>query len=333
MHDLRGKHSIISIILPFKNEEDYLGECVDSILNQTYPYWELLLVDDHSSDRSSAMAADYAQNDARIRYFLNPNQGVIEAMKHGYAQSTGSLITRMDGDDVKTPDNLEQLLSKVAPGVLAVGKVRYFRKDGLGLGYEKYEKWVNQLTETDDNFSEVYKECVIPSPTWLVYRKDFESAGCFDSDLYPEDYDLCFRFYKAGLQTKGTNGVIHLWRDHEIRTTRTSPHYADNRFMALKLHYFKEIDFDSSKSLVVWGAGKKGKQVASYWSSEGVPFSWITDNPKKIGHNIYGTDLDNSLGFPLTEKHQIIITVADLDGQKDIAHQLKDSTSSVFWFC
>lgn len=333
MIKLHGKQTIISIILPFKNEAAYLTECVESILNQTYPNWELLLVDDHSEDDSIRLAKDFSIRDKRVRYFLNPGLGVIDAMNYGFSQSTGGLITRMDGDDIKTPDNLEQLLSIVKPGVIAVGQVRYFRKDGLGMGYEQYEHWVNQLTKTHNNFSEVYKECVIPSPSWLAYRNDFIKAGGFDSNLYPEDYDLCFRFYKAGLKTVGTAGVIHLWRDHAIRTTRTSSHYADNRFMDLKLHYFTQIDYDASKKLVLWGAGKKGKQVAKYWSNEGMSFIWLTDNAKKIGHDIYGNILKNSVDFDFTQNHQVVITVADKTGQSEISNQLSLAASEIFWFC
>lgn len=333
MLNTSGKHSIISIILPFKDEAAYLTACIQSIIDQTYPNWELLLVDDHSTDASSDMARQFAKNDARIRYFVNPASGVIEAMKYGFEQSTGALITRMDGDDIKSPDNLEQLIAQVAPGVMAVGQVRYFRDDGLGKGYAQYEDWINSLTKSNNSFEEVYKECVIPSPCWLVYRSDFIKAGGFDSDKYPEDYDLCFRFYRAGLKTKGTEGVIHFWRDHAIRTTRTSPHYADNRFMALKLHYFQEIDYDSTKELVLWGAGKKGKQVAQHWIENGWSFAWLTDNPNKIGHNIYGVVLQDSASFPFSLNQQVVITVANKSGQEEIKGQLANFEGRAFWFC
>ncbi|MCB9262375.1 MAG: glycosyltransferase family 2 protein [Flavobacteriales bacterium] len=333
MFNLKGKNQVISIMLPFKNEEKYLKPCIESIIAQTYPYWELLLVDDHSSDRSTEIAQTFAQQDARIIYLKNKGFGVIEALKLAHKHSTGSLLTRMDGDDLKTPDNLQQLLDCVKPEVLAVGRVKYFREDGLGMGYLQYEEWINKLTASHSNFSEVYKECVIPSPCWLAYRNDFEKAGGFNSDFYPEDYDLCFRFYEVGLKTIGTEGVIHLWRDHAIRTTRVSEYYSDNRFLHLKLFYFFKIDFEPTKNLVLWGAGKKGKQVAKDFIEKGLAFRWLTDNPNKIGHNIYGIILESINNFTPDEKQQIVIAVSDKKGQDEIKSITQNGAAEIFWFC
>ena len=94
---MRKGSEIISIILPFKNEENYLTACVDSVINQTDEHWELLLVDDNSNDQSPEIAQSFAHKDSRIKYIKNPKSGVIEAMKTGYQNSTGALITRMDG--------------------------------------------------------------------------------------------------------------------------------------------------------------------------------------------------------------------------------------------
>jgi glycosyltransferase involved in cell wall biosynthesis len=333
MQDLHGKHEVISIVLPFKNEVRYLTECIDSICSQTYDFWELLLVDDHSTDGSPEIAQRFTTVDKRIRYFKNPSHGVIEAMKFGFAQSTGNLITRMDGDDIKTPDNLEQLLNAVSPGVIGVGQVKYFKTDGVGAGYSRYEEWINERTKLNNSFEEVYKECVIPSPCWLVYRNDFIQAGGFDSLFYPEDYDLCFRFYKAGLKTKGTLSIIHFWRDHDIRTTRTSPHYADNRFMDLKLHYFNEIDCDPNKTQVLWGAGKKGKYIAKNWQDNNISFIWLTDNPNKIGHDIYGKVIQSPQTIEFNSNHQIVVAVAEPGGQEEIKLKTQDEGLSMFWMC
>ena len=189
------------------------------------------------------------------------------------------------------------------------------------------------VLRSNESFSEIYKECVIPSPCWLAYRNDFIGAGGFESDLYPEDYDLSFRFYAAGLKTQGTEGIIHLWRDHSTRTTRVSSHYSDNRFMQLKLHYFSKIDLKKDKQLVLWGAGKKGKTVAKYWSNQGLNFLWLTDNKKKIGHNIYDVIVQSAESFTANPNHQIVVAVADKSGQKEIQDALVDSNAETFWFC
>ncbi len=333
MVNLKGKHEVISILLPFKDEEAYIEACIQSIISQTDPHWELVIVDDHSTDASPQMVNRFAQKDARIRYFKNEGSGVINALQTAFKHSTGSLITRMDGDDIKTPDNLEELRQIVAPGYLAVGKVEYFREDGLGEGYANYGRWLNALTAASINFEWVYKECVVPSPCWLAYRHDFMKAGAFDSDLYPEDYDLCFRFYQSGLRIVGNQHIIHLWRDYATRTTRTSEHYLDNRFLHLKVHYFLEVDYNPERKLVLWGAGKKAKNIARKLAERSIAFQWITDNPKKIGHKIYGTVLEDSKAFDLNLNHDIIIGVSDPKGQEEIKRQTLNTNANLYWFC
>ena len=85
----------ISILLPIFNEERYLVECLDSILAQSYSDWELLAIDDQSTDSTPQILAAYQERDARIRPLRNPDKGVIPALRLALAQSTGALITRI----------------------------------------------------------------------------------------------------------------------------------------------------------------------------------------------------------------------------------------------
>ena len=86
-----------------KDTEPYLVECLDSIINQTYSNWELIAVNDHSSDNSLNILQDYALKDARIKVIENDGEKLIAALQTGYKHVSGSLINRMDSDD-KMPD-------------------------------------------------------------------------------------------------------------------------------------------------------------------------------------------------------------------------------------
>ena len=256
---------LISILVPFKNTESYLVECLDSILQQTYTNWELLIVDDGSTDTSYQIVQNYANSDARIHLLRNDGSGIIEALRTGYKQAKGTLVTRMDSDDVMALNKLDQMQQSLVThgeGHLALGTVRYFSENGIGNGYKRYEMWLNNLTSKGTNFNEIYKECVIPSPCWMVYKTDFESCGGFNSDIYPEDYDLAFRFYKHGLKCIPSNDVLHYWRDYAVRTSRVDAHYAENSFLDLKVNYFIELSRVNAHQLILWGAGAKGKKVA-----------------------------------------------------------------------
>ncbi|MEZ4811055.1 MAG: glycosyltransferase [Allomuricauda sp.] len=330
----------VSILIPFKNTAHFLPECLDSILGQGYGNWEVLAVDDHSSDKSLELLARYAQNDTRFQVLTNSGIGIIPALRTAYAQSTGVLVTRMDSDDIMMPNRLEvmvQSLLQSGKGHVAVGQVHYFSDRGISNGYERYETWLNQLTASGNNYDEIYKECVIPSPCWMVYREDFERSGAFNPGRYPEDYDLTFRFYEKGLNVIPCTEMLHLWRDYDTRTSRTHVHYAQNYFLDIKLHYFLKLDHDPSRPLVVWGAGFKGKAIAKGLKSHGIDFTWLCDNPLKIGKKIYGKELVHFEYLKNLPNPQSIVTVANESAQEDIRAYFSAlgqlSMQDYFFFC
>lgn len=330
----------VSIIIPFKNTAHYLSECLDSILNQTYANWEVLAVNDHSSDNSLELLTSYSQTDERIKVFQNKGNGIIPGLQTAYAHSNGQFVTRMDSDDITKPNRLEFMVNALKEngmGHVSVGQVTYFSDRGISNGYERYEKWLNQLTSDGSNFDEIYKECVIPSPCWMTYREDFEKCKGFEPERYPEDYDLTFRFYEHGLTIIPCSQVLHLWRDYDTRTSRTHEHYAQNYFLDIKLHYFLKLNRDIGRPLVVWGAGFKGKKIAKELKKQGLDFVWLCDNPKKIGKKIYGKILVHFEALQDIPDSQSIITVANADAQKEIRRYFTELGQSpmhdYFFFC
>jgi len=320
------QNPLVSILIPFKNTQLFLDECLNSIVNQTYSNWELILVDDHSSDHSYKLVNAFAEEDERIKLLKNSGSGIIDALQIAFKQSKGELITRMDSDDIMRPIKIEILVNKLLTkqkNHVAIGLVNYFSEEGIKEGYKSYETWLNTLIKNGTNYSEIYKECVIPSPCWMIHREDFIACDAFNPNRYPEDYDLAFRFYKHGFTCIPCDTVIHDWRDYNTRTSRTHIHYAENHFIDLKLHYFLELDYNKNKILVVWGAGNKGKTVAKKLIEKNIAFEWICDNPKKIGRDIYGTILKPFNFLEEVTNAQSIITVANSEAQKDILEYMK----------
>jgi len=320
------QHPLVSILVPFKNTESYIGTCLKSILAQSYTNWELIIVDDHSNDSSYHIVNTFAKQDRRITLLKNSGQGIIEALRTAFNVCNGTFITRMDSDDVMTKNKLNVLatnLLKHGKQHIALGLVHYFAEHGIKEGYKNYEIWLNNLTKTGANYTEIYKECVIPSPCWMVYKEDFIACGAFTPNTYPEDYDLAFRFYKHQLKPIPCNDTIHEWRDYSSRTSRTDTHYAENHFIPLKVNYFLELDYIKTKTLIVWGAGQKGKTIAKLLIEKNINFEWICDNPKKIGHNIYGKVLKPLSTLEHIKDTQSIVTVANKTEQSNILNTLK----------
>lgn len=324
---------LISVLMPVKNAAPFLAECLDSIIAQNETNWELLAVDDSSTDNSAAILRANADKDPRIKVFTNPGNGIIDALRTAYNASTGNLITRMDADDRMADRKLEVLKNNILTAGkrhVAIGQVSYFAEGALGDGYRRYEQWLNTLTANGTNYMDIYKECVIPSPCWMVFRDDLDRCGAFTPNTYPEDYDLCFRFYDAGLKVVACHEVLHFWRDHSTRTSRNHPHYADNRFLQLKLNWFLRLHRDHECPLVLWGAGQKGKQLAQMLSTLKIDFEWICNNPKKIGKEIYGTMMQEPATFSALSNPQTIVSVSNPQEQAELKQRL---TGQVFYFC
>ena len=331
---------LVSIIMPVKNTSKFLDDCLDSIINQTYQNWELLAVDDASSDNSFSILKAYADKDVRIKPFQNNGKGIIEALRLAYSKSSGELISRMDSDDIMTLDKLSIMSTNLADkgeGNIAVGLVQYFSDAELGDGFKNYEIWLNGLTLKGTNFTEIYKECVIPSPCWMVYRNDFEKCDALRPNTYPEDYDLTFRFYINGLKPIPCNTILHHWRDYATRTSRTDEHYADNTFITIKTEYFINQEYDKSKNLVIWGAGRKGKALAKILIEKNIEFKWICDNPKKIGKHIYDKEMLAINALENIENTQSIVTVANTEAQEEIKNHFvklnQKAMKDYFFFC
>ncbi|MEZ4979691.1 MAG: glycosyltransferase family 2 protein [Chitinophagales bacterium] len=323
----------VSILMPVYNAAPFLVDCLNSIFSQDYVHWELVAVDDFSEDRSLEILKEAAKNEPRLRVLQNEEKGIIPALQLAYSNCNGVFITRMDADDLMPKRKLSLLLSALlvnGRGHVSTGYVKYFAELGVSKGYLTYENWLNKLCEKNSHFEEIYKECVIPSPCWMMYRDDFEQIGAFDSKIYPEDYELCFRMYASGLQVLSQKEICHLWRDHAKRSSRIDENYSDNRFLDLKITQFLAIDFRVQRSLVLWGAGKKGKLLAQKLIQEGIPFLWICNNKNKIGKEIYRQVMLDAATLNLESK-QIIVAVASPEEKKEIQAKLEGHLA--YYFC
>ncbi len=330
---------LVSIIMAVRNTARYLPECLDSILSQSYTKWELIAVNDHSTDESRQILENYASQDIRIKCFDSRGHRLIPALQTGYDQSQGVLINRMDSDDKMPGDKLEVLVTewlKYGKGHVIAGGTKHFVDNGeVGNGFVQYENWLNQVARANTYYQEIYKECVIPSHCWIIHRDDFERVNAFNPLVYPEDYDLCFRFYQAGLRIIGIDKVLHFWRDRAERISRTWEEYKDNRYFDLKFRFFYLLDRDQGRPLVVWGAGRHGKDVVKIIQKYNDEVFWVCDNPNKLGQKIYNVSIHHYEKVKELKTPQIIVVVSSPTGKLGIRNMLQawgKNPVEDFWF-
>ena len=185
------KEGLVSVVIPNYNYERYLRETIDSVLGQTYPDVEIIVVDDGSKDESKEILAGYGD---RIRTIFQKNQGVSATRNNGVKESTGEFIAFLDADDAWLPTKLEK-------------QVRRFREDSsLGLlhvGVDEVDADGNSLVErlegVEGNVSATLlmskREGVLGGGSGLmVPRRVFDEVGGFDLRLSTSaDWDLFYR--------------------------------------------------------------------------------------------------------------------------------------------
>ncbi|QDV36259.1 glycosyltransferase family 2 protein [Tautonia plasticadhaerens] len=113
----------VSVVMPAYNAERYLAEAVESILEQTFEDFEMIVLDDGSTDGTLAILDRYAAADGRVRVISRPNTGIVGALNEMVAHSRGELLARMDSDDVARPDRLERQVAymRARPECVCVG--------------------------------------------------------------------------------------------------------------------------------------------------------------------------------------------------------------------
>ena len=227
----------VSVIMPVKNEELFIEATVESILEQRYPHFELLICDDNSTDRTNEMLKKIEAKDQRIRLFENTGKGIIDALKILEDNITSNWITRMDGDDLMPKHKLERFMERRREGVMVTGMVEYFSDKPISDGYVSYQNWLNQRVVSQDYGIHKYRECVVASANWLMSADTLRSIGGLTNNCYPEDYDLVLRALLHGLTIEGVPEVTHLWREYPERTSRLSPDYNQDSFFKMKALY------------------------------------------------------------------------------------------------
>ena len=199
----------LSVLIPTYNGGRYVFEAIQSILNQTYQDFELLIIDDGSTDNTSKIIQSF--NDPRIRWFRNEkNEGLIATLNRGLELAQGQLIARMDSDDLSLPDRFEKQIHYLNehPDVSVVG--------GAYETIEENVRIVRHPTDPEQVRQELlFTGCVIAHPTVMFRKKVLEDLGFTYDKNYPhaEDYAL---WAKLSQQVKLANlpDVLLRYRVH-----------------------------------------------------------------------------------------------------------------------
>ncbi len=281
----------VSIALPCRNAAATLDEALDSLVAQSCSDFEIVVVDDGSTDRTAAILAEWVSRDDRIKAITVPPSGIVSALQTAAETAIGRLLARMDADDVAARDRLERQVAFLDhhPNLAACGTgVRYIPPHRVRDGARRYEEWINSVVTPEEIERDLYVECPIPHPTLLIRREAFDEVGGYRHTEWPEDYDLILRLSQAGHRLGKLPDVLLQWREGPDRLSRTDVRYGDDAFRRCKVHYLSHRIRD--RPVVIWGAGPVGKAFAlALKRKDHVISAFVDVDPRKIGQEIHGT--------------------------------------------
>ncbi len=202
MEDLHNK-TFLSVVLCTYNDEKYIGEAIQSILSQTYPYFELIIVNDGSTDSTRDIIKSF--KDDRIILLDKSNTGLIDSLNVGVSKAKYDWIARMDGDDIAYPDRFAKQVPYINKGYQLIGgSAQYMDMDGNDLFFAK----------TPTSNASIKRQLYVGispliHPSVIVKKNLLQEVGGYDGHIYcAEDKDMWLMLYKRCKMISIPNPVL-----------------------------------------------------------------------------------------------------------------------------
>lgn len=207
-----GITPLVSVVIPCYNAARYLAEAIESVLAQTYPQIEIIVIDDGSIDETASIARTYP-----VIYLYQVNSGISAARNAGIRQSRGKYVQFLDHDDRLLPEAIEtgaRLLEAHPECAMTVGEHRYIGPDGSVLGRS------NKCAAGRDHYRMLLGQNFIESPSSALHRHStFSVTGIFDETMkVSEDYE----FYLRTARTNALIGHMALVSEYRVYDSSTS---------------------------------------------------------------------------------------------------------------
>jgi glycosyltransferase involved in cell wall biosynthesis len=321
----------LSVLLPYHNAEDTLEECLESVCVQGVEDFELLAVNDHSTDASRDLVRRWLQRDARVRDLGSEGKGLVAALNTGLRRAKAPVIVRMDADDRMLPGRLDAHLRHFhsTPGLhLSAVQVRMFPDSAVRAGYRAYLEWQNRVLTQEDVADEIFVEAPFAHPAVAFRRETVLRLGGYRDGDFPEDYELWLRLFRHGARMEKIPEVLMEWRESDGRLSRRDPRYGRAAFDRLRARHLARLlrDRAAGRVLAFWGAGRRTRRRADHLIGQGfAPDLWIDIDPRKIGNHVQGAPVCGPEALATRPRPFVLVYVANHGARDLIATQLQTS--------
>lgn len=217
---------LVSVVISSYNHAPYIEESIRSVLDQTYPEVELIVVDDGSTDDSAVRIAKLAENHG-FDFRVQRNQGLTRTLNEAFARSRGEYLVPFGSDDIMLPDRLaiqvEYMRDKPEVG-MCCGNIEVIRADGQRrFDHDPHEHDPFKRLRFDDLF--LKRKAGLTAPTMMIRREAFERAGGFDPEIRLEDFYIQLKILSLGYYIDKLDMVMARYRKHPTNS------YKNIRFM------------------------------------------------------------------------------------------------------
>jgi glycosyltransferase involved in cell wall biosynthesis len=313
----------VSVLLPYRDAGETIEEAVDSVLAQCGPRFELICVDDGSTDGGPRRVAALAARHRSIVTVATGGVGIVRALQAGLAVARAPLIARMDGDDVCLPDRFAQqvdgFMRNPRLGVLGT-QIEAFPLAGEGL--RRYVDWQNGVLGPAAHATQLFIESPLCHPSVMLRRTALDAVGGWQDVAWAEDYDLWLRLDAAGWELDKVPSLLLRWRHRDGRLTFADSRYDRDQFHRAKAPHLARRVLADGRPLAVWGAGRTGKRLVRELEPHGVvPDHFIDIDPKKIGNVARGRPIRSSARLPLGT-HLVVVAAGAIGARAIIRAQL-----------
>jgi glycosyltransferase involved in cell wall biosynthesis len=269
MMDKIEEEVLVSIIMPAYNAANYIQEAIDSVINQTFVDWELIIVDDGSTDHTKEVIAKNVLVDERIHYYYQKNGKQGKARNLAISKSKGTYLAFLDADDFWIPQKLEmQLIEIEEKNVDLVFSDSYIFSTQQKIDSNKRMHTINRLLQGDEALRLFLIGNRIPNLTVLAKKEKIIAVGGFTTLMNiqnAEDYHLWLKLLIDGCAFYGSDKTLAYYRVHENSSTFHDKYASDQVIEAL----FNLLNKNPNvSSMIVEALKREFKRQSSKWQSQ-----------------------------------------------------------------
>jgi glycosyltransferase involved in cell wall biosynthesis len=314
---------MISIVMPLRDAAASVRHAMESIMEQSWREWELIVVDDGSADETPDIIGSFARRESRVRLISTPPLGIAKALQAACGAAAGDWIARMDGDDWMHPQRLAAQMEHVwqNPDLGVVSCLVGY--GGSTAGYAAHVEWINRLRTPEEISLRRFVEAPVAHPSVMFRRGLLEMHGSYRDGDFPEDYELWLRWLDAGVRFGKVPQELLVWNDPPGRLSRNDPRYAVEKFHQLKcawLARWLRANVSDQRKPWLWGAGRITRRRFDPLEDLGYRFAGFIDvDPKKANLHRDGRRVVMADELPERESSFIVAGVGSR-GAREMIH-------------